>query len=113
MLIYLAAPYSHLDPKVVEERMENLCAVDAILMQRGVFTFSPLLKHFVAQYANLPTDWNYWKKYCQATLPLCDCIYVLTLKDWQESTGVKEEIKLADSLMIPVYYIDANGNIIN
>jgi hypothetical protein len=111
-LIYLAAPYSHPDNKVVEERMAAVCRVDAVLMDRGTFTFSPLLKHFVKGYANLPGDWNYWQDFCRVTLPKCSHVYVLALDGWEESVGVREEIKLAELLKIPVFLCGPDGFLI-
>jgi hypothetical protein len=108
-LIYLAAPYSHPDPKVVEERIAEICRVDAVLMSRGTFTFSPLLKHFVKDYANLPGDWNYWQDYCRVTLPKCSQVYVLALDGWEDSVGVREEMKLAELLKIPVFLCGPDG----
>jgi hypothetical protein len=108
-LIYLAAPYSDDDEKVIEERMAKLCKVDAILMDRGSFTFSPLLKHFVRPYGKLPGNWEYWKDYCFATLPKCSQVYVVALEGWEKSTGVSEEIKLASMLKIPVFLCGLDG----
>ena len=111
-LIYLAAPYSHDDEKVVEARVESVCKVDAILMDRGTFTFSPLLKHFVKKHGNLPGDWNYWQDYCRVTLPKCSQVYVLALDGWEDSVGVREEIKLATLLKIPVFLCGPDGFLI-
>lgn len=112
-LIYLAAPYSHKDEKVVEERMAAVCKVDAELMRRGTLVFSPLLKHFVRQYGDLPGDWDYWQNFCKVTLPKCNSVYVLSILGWEASTGVQEEIKLANLLKIPVFLVDEKGYIIS
>ena len=58
-LIYLAAPYSHPDKTVVEERIKTFCKIDALMSDRGLFTVSPLLKHLVLQHSSLPSDWNF------------------------------------------------------
>jgi hypothetical protein len=111
-LIYLAAPYSDPDDKVIEDRMAKICKVDSLLMQRGNLVFSPLLKHFVRPYGNLPGDWEYWQDFCKATLPKCQIVYVLSIDGWQKSTGVQAEIKLAELLKIPTFLIDEQGHII-
>jgi hypothetical protein len=111
-LTYLAAPYSHDNAQVIEERIDQLCKVDAILMQRGIFTFSPLLKHFVRKYGNLPGDWEYWKNYCKASLPRCSQMYIVAIPGWQISTGVTEEMKLAELLGIPVFLVGLDGFIV-
>ena len=111
-LNYLAAPYSHPDKAVVEKRMETLCKVDALLMQRGIYTVSPLLKHFIVQHANLPTDWNYWKDYSDALLCAVDQVIVVMMEGWQESVGVTAEIKMATDLGIPVVYVNVQGKFV-
>jgi hypothetical protein len=58
-LIYLAAPYSDPNPAVVDDRIKRVCVVDSLLMSRGLFTVTPLLKHFILGYSKLPNDWAY------------------------------------------------------
>lgn len=110
-LSYLAAPYSHSDKAVVEKRMEILCKVDAQLMKRGIFTVSPLLKHFIVHHADLPTDWNFWKDYSDALLCAVDQVIVVMIEGWQESVGVTAEIKMATDLGIPVVYVNEAGEL--
>jgi hypothetical protein len=111
-LIYLAAPYTDDNENIVEERVAAVCRVDAVLMERGTFTFSPLLKHFVRKHGNLPGDWNYWQDYCRVTLPKCSQVYVLALDGWEESVGVREEMKLAEMLKIQVFLCGPDGFLI-
>lgn len=110
-LSYLAAPYSHPDQSVVNQRMETLCKVDAQLMKRGIFTVSPLLKHFIVHHADLPTDWAYWKNYSDALLCAVDQMIVVMMDGWQESVGVTAEIKMANDLGIPVVYVNEAGEL--
>ena len=111
-LSYLAAPYSDPSIDVVEKRMEKLCKVDAILMKQGIFTVSPLLKHFIVRHADLPTDYKFWKDYSDTLLCAVDQLIVLMLDGWKESIGVTAEIKLAKDLGIPVVYVDEDGNFV-
>ena len=110
-LSYLAAPYSHPDKSVVEKRMETLCKVDALLMQRGIYTVSPLLKHFIVHYTDLPTDWNYWKGYSDTVMCAVDRVIIVMMDGWEESVGVQAEIKMANHLGIKVEYVNENGGI--
>ena len=41
----------------------------------------------------------------------CKCVLVLKLDGWEESTGVKAEIKIAESLGIPVEYVDYDDDL--
>lgn len=111
-LVYLAAPYSHPDKAVVEARMEALCKTDAILMSRGIYTNSPLMKHYIIHHSDLPGDWSYWQNYAKTMLRHCSSMFVLTLDGWKESTGVQAEIELAKMFDIPVFYIDERGDFV-
>jgi len=110
MLSYLAAPYSHQDKLVVEERIEKLCKVDAKLMKAGIFTVSPLLKHFIVHHADLPTDYKFWKDYSDTLLCAVDQVIVVKMTGWEDSIGVTAEIRMATDLGIPVVYVDEEGN---
>ena len=110
-LSYLAAPYSDPDPLVVADRMERLCKADAKLMKKGIFTVSPLLKHFIIQHEQLPGDWEYWRDYSAALLCGVDRVYVLMLPGWKESIGVSAEIRLATDVGIPILYINELGDV--
>lgn len=101
-LIYLASPYSHPDPAVREDRMRLFCLTDAALMKAGIMTCSPLSKHFITQYTEIPTTWEYWKDYCHTMLPRCDAVYVIDVAGWEQSVGTQSEIDLAKSLGIRV-----------
>ena len=105
MIAYLAAPYSHDDESVVTERMRQFYLVDARLMEQGTFTVSPLQKHAILKYRDLPGSWEYWKEYSQTLLKLCDKMIVITLPGWEQSVGLKAEIELAESWNIPIEYI--------
>jgi hypothetical protein len=103
-MVYLAAPYSNMPNKKL--LMDNLCKVDARLMQDGIFTVSPLMKHFILHHDDLPGDWNYWGNYSEVLLERCDCMIVVMFDGWKESIGVQEEIKLCRKNNIPIVYFD-------
>ena len=103
---YLAAPYTHKLAAVVEQRMMDLCKADAALMKRGVFTASPLLKHYIVTHETLPTDFEYWQEYSVELMQRCDFLLVLMLDGWDQSRGVLAEIRDAERLGMPVYYIE-------
>lgn len=111
-LSYLAAPYSHPDKAVVEARIEKICRVDAKLMKAGIFTVSPLLKHFTIHHADLPGDYKFWKDYSDTLLCTVDQMIVIMLDGWDESVGVAGEIKMAIALDIPVLYVTEDGDFV-
>ena len=105
-LVYLAIPYSSDDPKEIEYRVEMLCKIDSLLMKQGVFTVSPVFKHFTLKYRNLPGNWTYWEKYSKNLMSKCDALYIIKLNGWKNSEGIREEIAEAKRLCIPIVYLD-------
>ena len=98
-LVYLAAPYSHPDPMVVEERMITYCRVDSKLLTAGMMTISPLMKHYVLEHGDLLGDWGYWQNYAKLLLLKCDVICIICMDGWKESEGVQAEIEIAKNLI--------------
>ena len=111
-LFYLAMPYSHKDPQVIEQRMEIFCRVDAFLMKMGIHTISPLSKHFMLAYEALPGDYVYWGEYSHKLMQRVDGVYVICVPGWEESVGVQDEIRLAKQLNLPIILVDEQGNVI-
>jgi Domain of unknown function (DUF1937) len=109
-IFYIAVPYSHKDPSVIEYRMEIFYRVDAALMKKGIHTVSPVAKHAMLKYENLPGDYTYWGDYSRKLMRRCDGVYVICLPGWLESTGVQDEIRLAQELNLPIIYLDEQGN---
>lgn len=106
-VIYLAVPYSHEDPLVVEQRVGAVNRVAADMMRRGLHVFSPISHtHPIAQAGNLPNDWKYWEAYDRAMLAACCKLAVLKLPGWEQSEGVRAEIALAKEMRLPVEYLD-------
>ena len=105
-VIYLAAPYSHSDPAVVERRMDVVARVMAELMQSGVCVVSPLSFHWVGQNIRHPLDWKHFENYCMTLLSHCDAVVVVYLEGWQTSEGVTAELAQARTTGKPCYVID-------
>lgn len=103
-LIYLASPYSHDDPRVVEARFRAACMAAAELMLRGYVVFSPIAhSHPVAEHGGIdPThDFN-WLSFDLPLLARCDEVRVLCIPGAVESIGIKAEVTEALRLGIPV-----------
>jgi hypothetical protein len=109
-MIYLASPYSHPNPAVVQQRFEKTRKVTADLMLRGVPVFSPIVHcHEIANLYEMPTDAAYWETYNTAFLRKSDMMYVLTLDGWKESLGVTQEIGLAKTLRLTIVKVNERG----
>lgn len=106
-LVYLATPYSHEDESVRLKRFDVVNTVAADLMKEGKVVFSPIShSHTIAVENDLPTDWDYWKQSCEVFVTRCDRLMVLCVDGWKISTGVQEEIKIAEQHNIPIEYIN-------
>jgi len=106
-LAYLAAPYSHPSKEIVAQRMELLEKVDAKLTAAGLFTVTPLSKHYILRHDNkVGSDWDYWKEYSKVLMRACYCVIVIRMDGWGSSVGVQDEIKLAADRGLKVFYID-------
>ena len=103
-LSYIAAPYSHKDKNVIEQRMQTLLKADADLTVRlRKITVTPLSKHFILPFDNIPGDWGYWEQYSKHLLNQCKEMIIIGIPGWDTSTGVAGEIEYACKLGIPVY----------
>lgn len=109
-MIYLASPYTHKDQLIMKTRFLLAEQVTARLLHRRSWVYSPIVHcHELALRYHLPTDFAYWRDYNFAMLRRCDTLYVLFIPGWEESLGVTEEIKFAQTAGIPVYAIDENA----
>ena len=105
-LIYLAVPYSHPNPEVRKWRFEQANKLAAEMMNQGRHVFSSIShSHPIAEAGGLPVAWAFWKGYDTAMLANCYKLVVYCLPGWEESQGVKAEIKLAAKLGLAVEYI--------
>jgi hypothetical protein len=98
MKIYLASPYTHPDPEIVNARVKAINAHAAHLMRpgQGHIVFSPIShSHPIAMENNLPTTFEFWAKQNHAMIDWCNVVMVLRLYRWQESKGIADEIRYA------------------
>lgn len=102
-MIYLAAPYSHPDRAVLEQRMEVFRQVSNRLNERGLYCTSPLYNHFLG----MSGTWEVWKAYSELQLRSCVGLWVLKLDGWEESVGVLAEISLAQELGLQISWFTA------
>lgn len=104
--IYLASPYSHRDSLTVEGRYYLTQEAASKLLLAGHTIFSPILHwHDTATRLRLPTTAAFWRDYNQVMLGGAEELWVLTLHEWQDSIGVKEELLQAMEMSKPVSLI--------
>ncbi len=105
-MIYFASPYSSPDPEIREWRYQQACPATAALMQQGLIVISPIVHSHPLVAHGLPTSWEFWARIDREFLAHCDVLAVLMLPGWRDSVGVKEEIRLAQELGLPVVFIE-------
>ena len=103
--IYVAAPYSDPNNKVMKERFDLVTKEVGKLMKLGYLSFSPVtLYHPVAEVCELPRTWDYWEEVDSMYLEWADELWVLMIRGWKKSVGVNAEIRLARKFGKPVKY---------
>lgn len=105
-LIYLASPYSHPDPAIMQARFETVCCAAAHFMGEGVHIFSPIAhSHPIALAGELPRGFEFWESYDRKILAACSALWVLMMDGWKESKGIGAEIVIAKEFKLPIEYI--------
>ncbi len=106
-MIYIASPYSHKDKNVVEYRVKSVAQYSAKLLINKQPSISPItVGTTILKYANLPSDFEFWKQFSLDLLAVCTEIHVLMLDGWRESIGVLAEIEFAIENNIKLTYIE-------
>jgi len=106
-VIYLASPYTHADPAVMEARFDAVCRAAGALMAAGEMVYSPIAHtHPIAIRCALPRDFAFWEAFDKRMISACDSLTVLKLDGWTESHGVKSEMDIAFRLGIPIAYLE-------
>lgn len=106
-MIYLASPYTHIDPAVMEQRFHAACRAAGHLMRKGEIVFSPIAHtHPIAVSCELPRGWDYWARFDREFIQASSEVMVLTIPGWQESRGVTAELAIAREAGIRVSWMD-------
>lgn len=108
-LVYLACPYSNLNPEVEELRYRIANFVAGAMMNLGFIVFSPISHcHIINKAYGLPGDWKFWQNFDRKYISVSHSMYVIRIPGWDTSIGVTAEIELARVYDIPVYYVDVD-----
>lgn len=93
--VYVAGPYTRPDPC---ENTNRAILVANELLDVGYVPFVPHLTHF--WHTVTPKPYKHWLEYDKHWVAVCDVVLRLS----GESAGADEEIRLANSLGIPVVH---------
>lgn len=102
-IIYLAAPYSHEDPTIRNDRAE-LASLAAANIMEGFrhAVYSPITHgHRVHEHLRRKGDHAFWMNQCLPILHRCEELWLLPLEGWDKSRGVDEELKFCWFNRIP------------
>lgn len=107
-MIYVASPYSHPDPLVMEERYQQAQQwVGENAPKFAELLYSPIVYwHPIAVLHNLPRDAFYWQQVNEDTMRAASSMILLELPDYQSSVGVNLELVLAEELGLQVKRVD-------
>ena len=105
--IYLASPYAHPDPKVIEERYRQAMKAVHQMLLIPIWVYSPIVHcHELAKIYDLPKSHEFWEAYDFAMLAASSSLMILRLPDWEISKGVLNERAEAERLGVPREYMD-------
>ena len=105
-LWYVACPYSHCDPKVVQQRVADLkTCVARITELYGAVPFSPIMYTLSLQEAGVKPTTGGWYQFDLAFLRKADRLIVLEFEGWETSVGVALEIAFAQAQNLPIVYL--------
>lgn len=105
-MIYLASPYAHSDPAVMQKRYETMVQFVNDEYRKENVVYSPIVhNHPVAVLGGLPRTWDFWRKIDLPVLRRCNELWVVCLDGWRESKGVSAEIEYAKLIELPTRYI--------
>lgn len=90
-IVYLAAPYTHPDPAVRQERWLEASRAAAWLMGVGHSVISPISMGHPVGVMGAEGDWAAWQHTCLAMLDAANVLFVLDIDGWKDSTGVRAE----------------------
>lgn len=103
---YLGSPYSHALQEVVARRYVQTCQAAARLFESGMHVYSPIAHtHAINEVGGLdaPT-FEHWRAFDLGMLDRLHGLMVLTLPDWDRSTGLRAEIDHAHKIGKPMVY---------
>ena len=108
----ISGPYSSKDEAVKQSRIKAIADACLLVTKMGDIPVSPLLFGLTLiekSGQQLPDSYEFWDEFCRQYVLASHKIYVLNLPGWDESNGVKDEIKVAKENLIPVYLVDPSN----
>ena len=106
-MLYLATPYAHNDPAVMEKRYHASCRAAAKLLKSGIVVINPLANTIpTIEFGGLELEHDEFLKIDLQILRRCDEVLILGLDQWEKSDGVRLEMFEAMALRKPITLIE-------
>ena len=106
-IVYLACPYTHADPYVREDRFLLSCKACAFAMKEwGInMTSAIVFTHPLVTRYPMPVEWEFWAKYDEVVINVCEELWVLCVPGFTNSVGTNAEIKIARDKGMRIRYM--------
>lgn len=109
--VYLAGPYTHNDPAVMQWRYDRLNEAAAYILREKMFptVFSPISYTHPINLCNgdAPTlSYDAWLEFDMTFLDNSTRLVILKIPGWDSSKGVDQEIARAEKLELPIYWAE-------
>lgn len=96
---------------MTQARYDQATLVTAALLRENYYVYSPIVhNHILAECYALPTTFDFWGPFDLTMLEHCDYLLVLALPGWENSLGVRCEIKFAQEHMMPMQKVEIRGS---
>ena len=89
---YLASPFEHKNPDVMEARRESVRLITSSLVAKGDVVFSPIA---YTENSELPEPPQGWLKFDLSMLECADLLLIACMPGFKDSEGVNREIEFA------------------
>lgn len=98
---YVANPYLHSNPRVMEARLEAVLAYLKETTKLGIPAYAPVVYTSTVQKNDVRPPQG-WYHYDLSFLKVCQSMTLLMMPGYEESFGVKLETGVANALGIPI-----------
>lgn len=111
-IIYLASPYSHIDPKIMEWRYGAVCRAAAYFIDAGHLIYSPIAhSHAIAVVGGLNGNFEFWSRFDYDMITRVKAMWILGIDGWERSHGVTAELDHCEKIEKPVILIRPVGKL--
>lgn len=101
---YIASPYTHRDPAVMQRRYEKAVDFTSWLIEKQeMLVFSPIVhSHPLCQHAKMRPEFDFWMNLDEVMIRPAEGLIVLQIDGWETSRGIKAELELAKLYKKPI-----------